>query len=216
MNDALQFSRAIEIKRADVSTEGMFAGYASTFGGIPDRAGDIIAPGAFSKSLKEHQRSGSTPGLLWAHDMREPVGKWLTLAEDSRGLKGNGKLTLALSRAKDAHALMQDDALSLSIGYRVKADGIEGRNRVLKELELLEISLVAVPANPHAQITSVKDIRGPRDLQRALQEIGYSQREAKRIVAGGWAALARSEQSSELSQAVALLKQRTAAINTGK
>lgn len=211
MNDALQFSRAIEIKRADVSAEGTLVGYASTFGGAPDRAGDVIAPGAFSKSIKEYQRIGSTPGLLWAHDMGEPIGKWLILTEDSRGLKVSGKLTMALSRAKDAHALLLDDALSLSIGYRVKADGIDGRNRVLKEIELFEISLVAVPSNPRAQITAVKNIRGPADLQRALMELGYSQREAKRIVAGGWSALSKQE-PSELNQAAALLRQRAAAI----
>lgn len=217
MTNALQFSRGIEIKRADVSEKGMFAGYASTFGGAPDRAGDVIARGAFRKSLTEHTTAGSTPGMLWAHEFSEPIGKWLSLTEDAKGLKAEGKLTLDVTRGRDAHALMKDGALSLSIGYRVRADGFEGRNRVLKEIELLEVSLVAVPANPHARVTAVKaDIRGPADLQRALMEIGYSQREAKRIVAGGWAALSRNEQSSELSQAVTLLKRRAAAITTGK
>lgn len=213
MTDALQFGRTIEIKRADVSDVGMFAGYGSTFDRAPDRAGDIIARGAFAKSLQEHRAAGSSPGMLWAHDIREPVGKWLSLAEDDRGLKVSGRLTLALARAKDAHALLKDDALSLSIGYRVRADGIEGRNRVLKDLELLEISLVSVPANPHAVVTSVKDLRGPMDLQRALQDIGFSQRDAKRIVAGGWAALSR--QDPELKQAAALLRARAAILTKG-
>lgn len=214
MTDALRFGFGIEIKRADVSEEGTFSGYGSTFDRAPDRAGDIIAPGAFSKSLKEHQAARSAPGMLWAHDFREPIGRWLSVAEDSRGLKVAGRLTMALARAKDAHALLKDDALSLSIGYRVRGDGIEGRNRVLKELELLEISLVSVPANPRARVTSVKDLRGPADLQRLLQELGFSQREAKRIVAGGWSALARQE-STELNHAAALLRSRAAAITKG-
>jgi uncharacterized protein len=216
MTNALQFSRGIEIKRADVSDKGTFTGYASTFGGAPDRAGDVIAKGAFRKSLDEHKSAGSTPGMLWAHDFAEPVGKWLSFAEDAKGLNAEGKLTLDVTRGRDAHALLKDGALSLSIGYRVRQDGYERTTRVLKDIELLEVSLVAVPANPHARITAVKaDIRGPADLQRALQELGYSQREAKRIVAGGWAALSRDKQSSELSQAATLLRQRAAAITKG-
>lgn len=216
MTNALQFSRGIEIKRTDVSDKGTFAGYASTFGGLPDRAGDVIARGAFGKSLKEHQAAGSTPGMLWAHEFSEPIGKWLSLTEDAKGLKAEGKLTLDVTRGRDAHALMKDGALSLSIGYRVRQDGYERTTRVLKELELLEVSLVAVPANPHARVTAVKaDIRGPADLQRALMDLGYSQREAKRIVAGGWAALSKQE-PSELNQAAALLRKRAAAITIGK
>lgn len=217
MNNALQFSRAVEIKRADVSEKGAFVGYASTFGGLADRAGDVIVRGAFAKSLSEHKAAGSTPGMLWAHDMAEPVGRWQSFSEDAKGLKAEGKLTLDVSRGRDAHALMKDGALSLSIGYRVRQDGYDRNTRMLKEIELLEVSLVAVPANPHARVTAVKtDIRGPADLQRALMEIGYSQREAKRIVAGGWSALARNEQPSELSHAAALLRQRAAALTKGK
>lgn len=214
MTDALQFSRGIEIKRADVTGAGEFAGYAATFDKTADRAGDVIGHGAFAKSLSEHEAVGSMPGMLWAHDMREPIGRWSALTEDVTGLKARGKLTLGTTRGKEAHALLLDGALSLSIGYRVRQDGYERNARVLKELELLEVSLVAVPANPRARITSAKNLSGPADLQRVLQDIGFSQREAKRIVAGGWSALARQE-SSELNQAVALLKARTAAISKG-
>jgi len=215
VSNALKFGKSVEIKRAEVSVEGVFSGYASTFGGAPDRAGDVIMRGAFARSIKEYGDLKGSPGMLWGHDMQEPIGKWLSLAEDSRGLKVGGKLTMALQRAKDAHALLKDDALSLSIGYRVRADGVEGRNRVLKDIELLEVSLVAVPANPRAQITGVKDLRGPADLQRLLQDIGLSQREAKRIVAGGWSALRQTE-SPELSTVAAALRRHAAALTKGE
>lgn len=215
MTDSLQFARCIAIKRADVAAEGTFAGYASTFGGAPDRAGDVIAHGAFGKSLKGHKAAGSAPAMLWAHDFREPVGRWSSFTEDRNGLKAEGKLTLGVQRGRDAYELMKDGALSLSIGYRVRQDGYERSTHVLKELELLEVSLVAVPANPLAQVTAVKaDIRGPADLQRVLQELGYSQREAKRIVAGGWSALSR-EESPELKQAAVLLRTRAVTIRKG-
>lgn len=210
MNDALNFGRGIAFKRGDVSAEGTFSGYASTFTPTPDRHGDIVARGAFTKSLKQYDTDGAAPGMLWNHDFGEPIGKWLTLAEDSRGLKVTGKLSLALARAKDAYALLKDDALSLSIAYRVKSEGFEGRQKLLKELELFEISLVAVPANTHAQVTGVKGLRGAADLQRILQSAGFSQREAKRVVAGGWSALSRNDESTELNSAAALLRKHAA------
>jgi hypothetical protein len=215
MTDALHFSRGIEVKRADVTVEGVFAGYASTFGGAPDRAGEVVAAGAFAKSLSEHKADGSMPGMLWAHDMREPIGRWTAFAEDTTGLRAHGKLTLGTTRGKEAHALMLDGALSLSIGYRVRKDGFERSVRVLKEIELLEVSLVAVPADPRARITSAKDLAGPADLQRVLQELGFSQREAKRITAGGWAALARQEPSPKLTQAAALLRKHATTLTKG-
>ena len=49
--------------------EGMFTGYASTFGGEPDLAGDVVAPGAFAQSIKRLRRArGTWPPLLWQHD----------------------------------------------------------------------------------------------------------------------------------------------------
>ena len=71
-------------------------------------AGDIVAPGAFSKSLAAHKAAQSAPAMLWHHDPRQPIGKWLGLAEDAHGLKVEGKLTLGLARARDAHALAAD------------------------------------------------------------------------------------------------------------
>jgi HK97 family phage prohead protease len=211
MTDALRFSRGIEIKRTDVSDKGTFAGYASTFGGEPDRGLDIIAAGAFRSTLADYQKTGARPALLWHHDMSEPVGVWTSLREDERGLKGEGKLTLDVPRGRDAHALMRDGALYLSIGYNVRPGGATFANgvRTLNQIDLFEVSLVAAPANPRAHITAVKAlIDGPAELQRALQEhLGYSQREAKRIVAGGWAALQRTDDNSdELAEVLAELK----------
>src|SRR3546814_6329952 len=55
----------------DVSDEGTFEGYASTFGGSPDSYGDVVLPGAFAESLVRHQREGTMPLLLWGHTARD-------------------------------------------------------------------------------------------------------------------------------------------------
>ncbi|HEX6996140.1 MAG TPA: HK97 family phage prohead protease [Gammaproteobacteria bacterium] len=215
MTKTLQTGYGIEIKRDAVSAAGEFHGYAATFD--EDRVGDRIAPGAFRASLDTFEKSGSMPALLWQHDWNQPIGRWLKFAEDSRGLRAEGKLTLDVQRAKDAHALMRDGALYLSIGYRVPPGGAayERDKRTLKAIDLLETSLVSVPANPNARVTGVKsfhECESVRDFEALVREaLGMSAREAKRLAAVAWPAL-RSDDSEELAGIAAELKRITESI----
>lgn len=84
---------------------GVFEGYASLFG-VPDLAKDVVAPGAFSESLARRGAAGVR--LLWQHDPAEPLGRWLSVAEDSRGLHVRGRLNLAVERAREIHALLRE------------------------------------------------------------------------------------------------------------
>lgn len=191
----------VEIKRATLSETGQFSGYASTWDGEPDAVGDVIKRGAFTKALAHHKRSGTVPALLWGHDLSEPVGRWLSFTEDSHGLLAVGKLTLDTRRGREAYALLKDDALSLSIGYTVSPGGASRKNglRIIKDIaRLYEVSLVSIPANGHAKITSVKN--SSREFEKALRErLGLSVREAKRATSGGWHALVRDEQPTDLA-----------------
>src|SRR3546814_7440171 len=79
----------------DVSDEGTFEGYASTFGGSPDSYGDVVLPGAFAESLVRHKREGTLPLLLWGHTASAlPIGHWVDLAEDGKGLWGKAQIDL--------------------------------------------------------------------------------------------------------------------------
>src|SRR3546814_6119409 len=79
----------------DVSDEGTFEGYASTFGGSPDSYGDVVLPGAFAESLVRHKREGTMPLLLWGHNASElPIGNWVDMAEDGKGLWGKAQIDL--------------------------------------------------------------------------------------------------------------------------
>lgn len=205
----------IELKFAPSEHPGEFVGFASTFGGEPDSYGDIIAPGAFAKSLAKHKAEGTRPALLWQHDQRNPIGVWLDLRETDAGLLAKGRLTLDVPQAKSAHALMRDDALSLSIGFAIPEGGavLKGGARLLKEIDLFEISAVAMPANPRARITGVKafDPEAPniREFEAAARDaLGLSAREVKRLLSGGWTALIRDEKpdSVELAAVMAELK----------
>jgi HK97 family phage prohead protease len=170
---------------------GIVEGYASTFGGEPDAYGDVVAPGAFSQTLAEHTARKSSPAMLWAHDPASPIGRWTSVAEDQKGLRVTGQLTMAVPRAQEAFALAKDGALAYSIGYRTR-DYARAPNggRLLKALDLGEISLVAMAANPSARITSIKsaalEIKDPRAFEQFLRDAGFPRAFAKAVTATGF------------------------------
>lgn len=158
----------LEIK--NVSNEGEFTGYASTFGN-EDLGGDIIMPGAFAKTIKENK---NVP-VLWGHNSREVIGVNKDFSEDVKGLKVNGKLTLGVQRAKEARDLMMDKAVSgLSIGYDAiivdwsrEKEGI----RILREIKVWEYSLTPFPMNPEAQVTNVKSVK---NIDEVLHQVIFA------------------------------------------
>lgn len=143
----------------DLRVDGEFEGYASLFN-VEDLGGDIVMPGAFRQSLRERGVRGVK--MLWQHDAAQPVGVWLSIVEDHRGLKVKGRLNLASAKAREVLALMRDGAVDgLSIGFRARVarrDAASGTRRLYK-LDLWEISLVTFPMLPQARVDAVK--RGP-------------------------------------------------------
>ena len=188
-----------QLKRAP-TTEGEFQGYASAFGPPADIVGDVIIKGAFAAAIQEHKSAGTRPAMLWSHNHSEPIGVWTELVEDARGLLVTGKLTLATARAREAYALLQDGAISLSIGFTLAPGGARERagiREITKVARLAEISLVAMPANTRARVTSVKSKpTNPREFEHFLRDAGgFSSREAKAVVSAGWRGIARDERN---------------------
>lgn len=144
---------ALELKA--LTEDGRFAGYASVFGMV-DSQRDIVRHGAFLRSLKSRTQPLQ---LLWQHQWNEPIGMIETVFEDMRGLYVEGRLLMAVARAREAFALLKAGALKgLSIGYTVKSyrrDPDSGVRELL-EVELWEISLVTMPANDAARVTVLK------------------------------------------------------------
>ncbi len=154
-------ARALETKRAGLRLDGLdragaFEGYASLFD-VVDLGGDVVAPGAFAASLRRTGAAGVR--MLWQHEQDTPIGVWLSLEEDARGLKARGRLNLAVGRARETLALLRDGAVDgLSIGYRTRKAIKDARSGVrrLVELDLVEISIVTFPMLPQARISAVK------------------------------------------------------------
>ena len=138
---------------AALGVEG-FEGYASVFGSR-DGAGDIVAPGAFTASLRKRGPGGVR--MLYQHFAHEPIGVWDTIREDARGLYVRGSLILDVERARDVQALLREGALGgLSIGFKTQrarkdVNGV----RTLLQVDLWEISVVTFPLLEAANVTAV-------------------------------------------------------------
>ena len=140
-----------------LSTEGCFEGYASTF--QRDLQQDMIMPGAFRHTLSKWRNQQRWPLMLWHHHLDTPIGQWLTLCEDHKGLYVKGQLLLELFKAQEVYALLKKDLLKgLSIGFQPITSCFDRHLKVRKifQLHLIEISIVSLPANQGATIANVK------------------------------------------------------------
>jgi Escherichia/Staphylococcus phage prohead protease len=153
---------------ASGASSGTFEGYLAVFGtedmvwANPATNGDIIEPGAFTKTLADAKARRLAKGgrylwpIFWAHDDKDPIGGFTDAAEDTYGLFVRGELDLDIDQGKRAYSgLKKGYCDGMSIGFftiRATYDG-QGR-RHLKELSVFEGSLTAIPMHPDALATS--------------------------------------------------------------
>ena len=188
MSEHWSLSAEYKFADAEAAARGEFTGYASTFGNV-DLGGDVVEKGAFAATLA--RRGAGGVAMLWGHDSRSvPIGKWLDLREDDRGLVARGQLTLDIPRARDVHAAMKEGTVKgLSIGYRIPPGGAEmdrgGKLRRIKAVDLFEVSVVTFPMNTRAQVARVKDLLrdAAEEIEGTLRDEGLSKRQALRAVA---------------------------------
>ena len=157
-----------------IAEDGTVEGYASLFGEV-DAARDMVMPGAFARTLKS--RGIRRVPMLFQHDPAEPVGVWLELFEDFRGLRARGKLIPDVARARELGALIRAGALDgLSIGFRTVKGRIDPATRVRKliDLDLWEISIVTFPLLAGARVRAVKDLASGREERLYRRHPRYS------------------------------------------
>lgn len=192
--------KATPLSRLDLKFDviaGMkFSGYASKFGGV-DSYNDTIAPGAYARTLVDRERPIR---MRWNH-YGPVIGKWVALKEDADGLWVEGELTPGHSVAQNVYASLKHGAIDgMSIGYYVKDSDFKPEGiRVLKDIELIEISIVEEPADLGATVTDLKSA-----LERAdsLKEIEFLLRDA--------AGFSRSHATALVARVKALANQRDA------
>lgn len=159
----------IEVKAAGASAEKPFkiAGYANT--STKDRTGDIVLPEAWAKGIENYRKN---PVLLYQHDHSKPIGKSETVRVDKKGIFIEGSVSEAAEKLHGVKTLIKDGALkSFSVGFRVK-DADYDRNSdtfIIKDVELLEISVVSVPANQESLFSikkSFEDTESYEDFKK--------------------------------------------------
>ena len=188
------------VKLDRVTEDGTFTGYASLFG-VTDLAKDQVAKGAFTKSLMTRGVGGIR--MLFQHDPNEPIGQWLDISEDARGLKVTGKLSPDVARAREVLALMRDRALDgLSIGFKTvksRKDAGSGVRHIL-EADLWEISVVTFPMLPAARVSEVKastPFPTTREFEIWLRrDAGLSRGEARGVISRGFAKVKREREAA--------------------
>lgn len=161
-------SLPFEVKEIQEDSEYFtFEGYASTFGNI-DLGDDIIVRGAFKQTLS---KSPEVP-VLWQHQMSEPVGKSVTLYEDDKGLYIKAILPKSdtLVAGRIIPQMKVGSIREMSIGFFTRDSEMEKGVRLLKEIELFEVSLVTKAMNPQALVSGFKSFAGTTKLPLAPRD----------------------------------------------
>lgn len=135
-------------KSTDPAFDARFVMSAAT----PDRVGDTISPDAYKAVAAKHDKLIA----LWQHDADKPVGYWSNLKAQGDKLVGDLKLAATNLGLMIKQLLADGVPLAASIGFRGEADvrrDAKGNPIGLhfKTLDLLETSVVSVPAHPRAQ-----------------------------------------------------------------
>lgn len=185
-----------------------FEGYASVFNGV-DSYGDTIPAGAYKETLVDRERPVA---LRWNH-YGPVIGKWIEMFEDEKGLYVKGELTKGHSTAEDVAASLRHGAISgLSIGYIAKDSEPNEPHvgRILKQIELIEISVVEEPADNAARIDTLKSqFGGVKELKEVeaimRHELGLSRQEATAIVSAVKNAVKQSDSVSDEQAAIDMI-----------
>lgn len=144
-----------EIKAVQEDSDFYFLkGMVSPYDGKADLGGDIIEEGAYRRTLDQ---KGNQRTLLWSHDIKEPIGT-IDLMESKSGLETMmSKVAKGVQRGKEAGILVGMGAVKgFSIGYQAVKVAYKDGNRILKEIALHEVSVVAFPMNENSGITGIK------------------------------------------------------------
>ncbi|WOS61377.1 HK97 family phage prohead protease [Sinorhizobium fredii] len=197
MSQTLKFDPSIRFAAAlDVSVKsdsvGVVEGLAAAFGNV-DRGGDVFRRGAFARTIREIADENIQLPMLWSHTAEHVIGHWHELRETERGLNVKGRLNLQTAEGVQAHRhIVAGDVSGLSVGFVLPPNG----RRYLKDgvfeitdCDLVEVSCVAVPANPKARISNVKSIGTKAELADFLHDAGLAKTAAARVAASGWAGL---------------------------
>lgn len=153
------------VLKADGDDEGALEAVFSTFG-VVDRDGDIVEAGAIP--------DGQAVPMVWAHDWTKPIGRGVVETDITRAVF-RGNLFLDTTAGNDAYTTIKamGDLQEYSWGFMVlDADYVERDAafvRVIKRVELFEVSPVLVGAGRNTGTLSIKHGQPFSDHADAVQ-----------------------------------------------
>jgi HK97 family phage prohead protease len=144
--------------------DGYIAGWASTTS--LDSYDHVVQKNAFTESITKKGLKG--PGgvkFLLNHDMHTMAGVIKVLEQRPKGLWMEAQMNLNVSYVKDAYELAKmNEGLNLSVGFKLqdyefREDETTGEEFLLiKRGDLLEVSMVTLPANEDCIMQVVKSM----------------------------------------------------------
>jgi len=167
-----------------------FKGYGATFNNA-DKGDDVCIKGCFANSLKNR-----IPKLLWNHGYdgtKIPLGIITEAYENEEGLyfKASMPKDDTFVSGRIAPQMKIGSINTMSIGFNtIKAEFKTGENgvvyRLLKELDVWEISLVTFEMNPKAVVTEnvkslIQEIKNITDVSKILKK-HFTKSEADDII----------------------------------
>jgi len=172
INKVLHLVTPIETKAAPDDDELLITGYAST--DDKDRMGDVVLADAWKQAgaLDNYLKN---PVVLAYHDMSKPIGKTINHTVDKKGLKITAKISKA---AGDIAQLIKDGIVStFSVGFLVKDADYDSTTDifVIKAVELLEVSVVTIPANASATFSVAKNFNSSEEYEEFKKQFNKSQ-----------------------------------------
>lgn len=140
-------------------------GYANTID--KDRVGDVVLPEAFTKTLPTYM---DNPVLLFQHDWDKVIGTVTSAEVTDKGLYIRAKVSSAKDVEDVRTKILEGGLRTFSIGYN-EVDAVfdeRTKTNVIKELELLEISVVTIPANANAKFSVVESEKNENGEEEKL------------------------------------------------
>ena len=157
-------TKALEMKSQSFTSgdNGSVRGYFATFDhDHGDSYGDVIRKGAFLGTIERRKKTGHGFPLCFNHDLSCIIGRVTDIGEDAKGAYFAAEF-FPTEKAQEVRSVVKTGVLwQCSFSYdtldagKVRAGDGSTVNE-LREIELYEISIVTIPANPRAILTDVK------------------------------------------------------------
>lgn len=163
------------IKSADVKTvgtedgEGIVEQIVSVFGTV-DSYGDVVVPGAFTKTLERWAAKGDPIPAIWAHDWMDPfahIGEVLQAEETEKGLQVTYRIDLDNPKGAQVFRLLKGRRVTqasfafdvVDSGWKSYTDektGAEYEVYELRELDILEVGPCLIGVNRDTELLTAK------------------------------------------------------------